>query len=253
MKRLVWAGGILAYVLFLIAMIPAAGALWAVERLGPYKLMAESASGTLWNGKARGIVLAAQGKPPLVLGDCAWSLNPLGLLRGGLPADISFTGANSGQAKIVLGFKHVEIRQADIRIPATILAYAVPALYLYPLQGILHISGQDLALQGDSYQGHGKIDWEQAGIVLNKPLALGQYRLKASASGKDIAFDLQSGPDSALAINGSGTWSIKSGLKYKGSARTAADEPELARMLSLMGPKQRNGYYAIELVRPALN
>lgn len=246
MQRLAWTGGILIYVLFLIASAPASALFWALS-FGPLKITAASTSGTLWNGKAQGIAVSAKSRQALLIGDSVWTLHPLSLFLGKLSLDLSFSGASAGRASIVLGTSNVRLQQTDLSFPATVLSYAQSGNTLPPLQGMAHIRIQDLLLQTDNYHGQGECNWSQAGIALNKTHQLGELHLSASATGKDIKLDLQSGPGSPLNIRGTGNWSKTAGLAFNGSARTSTRESDLEALLGLIGQKQPDGTYAIKL------
>lgn len=244
MKHSHWAGILLLYAMFLAAAAPASILLWAANRhFSPYTITAESCSGTLWHGEARGMVLAAKNKQDLHLGQATWSLNLFWLLSGKLSADLTLTGNGAnGHGNVVLGRNSVGLRQLDLAIPAASLAYLDPLLGMWSLEGIVHIRSNELLLQPGNNQGKGEATWEQAGISLSKINPIGTYHVTFSGTGEEIQILLQS-QSGALELSGKGSWSQPAGFKFRGSAKALEHEPELRRLLGLIGkPNQDNSY-----------
>lgn len=253
MKRLVWAGGILVYILFLIAMAPATVFFRIFDDHGHYRIMTENASGTIWHGTAQSLMVKFPDRPALSIGEASWSLNPIVLLSGRLSADLKFSGNLNGRTQIVLDTNSIRFQQTDLGFPAAFLAYIEPGLNLYPLQGVLQARSHDFLLRTDDYLGQAELTWTQAAMVLSKPQPLGQYQFSVTANGKNIQFQLHSKQDNLFNLDGSGNWSRKSGFSFKGSAAALASEPELTKLLDVMGQKQPDGSYAIHYMRSGSN
>src|SRR5262245_27894656 len=97
MKRL-WplvALGIGAYVVFVLATLPASVVL---NRLGSLGVNAAAVSGTIWNGSAE--VLEVQG---MTVGKASWRLRVLPLFTGRLSADVRLNGSDgSAQGRVTI-------------------------------------------------------------------------------------------------------------------------------------------------------
>lgn len=247
MKRAYWAGILLLYMAFLAITAPSSMLFWAANKLfSPYTITAESSSGTIWHGEARGTVLAGKGQQALHLGQASWSLNLLRLLSGKLSADLVLTGnSTKGHGNVVLGMHSLRLQQVDLSTPAALLAYVTPRLGLWQLQGVLNIRSNEFLLQPGHYQGNGEITWEQAGISLSKVNPIGSYHATFSGMEKAIQIQLQTqtGP---LELVGKGNWSQPAGFEFDGSAKAREHEPELRNLLGLIGKPNQDGFYTIK-------
>lgn len=248
MKHAYWAGTLLLYAVFLVATAPSSILFWAANKhFSPYyALTAESSSGTLWHGAARGIVLAAKDGQALHLDQASWSPSLLWLLSGKFSTNITLTGNSvKGHGIVVLGIGSLELQQMDISMPAALLAYMEPRLGMWPLEGLLNIRSNEFLLQSGHYQGEGKVTWEQAGISLSKINPIGNYHATFSGTGKAVQIQLQTqtGP---LELVGKGNWSQPAGFKFNGSAKAREHEPELRKLLGLFGKPNQDNIYIIK-------
>jgi hypothetical protein len=248
MKRAYWAGILLLYVVFLVATAPASILFWAANKhFSPdYTFTAESSSGTLWDGEARGIVLSTKDKKTLHLEQASWSLDLLWLLSGKLSADLMLAGDGiKGNGNVILGMHSIRLRQVNFSIPAALLPYMAPRLGMWPLQGMVNIRSKEFLLQPDHYRGEGEVTWAQAGISLSKVNPIGSYQITFSGIGKAIQFQLQTktGP---LELIGKGNWSQPASFEFNGSAKTREHESELRNLLGLIGKPNQDHSYTIK-------
>ena len=101
--------GIVAYVVALIATLPAAWVSRALGRASAEKLLVRDAAGTIWNGSAR-VYAREHSGPPLELGELRWKTAWTGLLTGKLVADVAFGGAGKPA--------HVEVSPFGVSVQA---------------------------------------------------------------------------------------------------------------------------------------
>lgn len=241
MRLFYWAGGVLLYLVFLAATVPVDALLWAFHG----KVMAEGASGTLWRGEARRIVIAPGGKQAVSVGPAFWQIHPLRLLLGELSVGIRLDGDVRGKAEFSLGARGMAMRELDVSLPVTWLATLQPDIEMWQPGGTLILRGHDLTLQSGNYSGKGEIAWEQAVLGISPVRPLGDYLAEISGAGRSIRFQVhtRSGP---LELLGSGTWSPQ-GLDFAGSARAREKEAELGSLLALAGKLQPDGSSAIAI------
>jgi len=245
MRWLYWAGGVLLYFAFLAVTAPADILLWAINRFGPASVVAEGASGTLWQGEARQISFTPKGGQAVAIGPLSWQIHPLRLLLGELSSGVKLDGSVSGKADLSLGVQRIVIRQLDLSLPAAWLATLQPGLDLWQPGGTLTLRSQDFALQSGQYSGQGEITWEQAVLGISPVRPLGNYQAEISGAGKAIQFQVQtrSGP---LELQGNGAWTPL-GLEFTGTAWARGREVELRNLLGMMGSLKPDGRYAIRV------
>lgn len=249
MRLFYWAGGVLLYLVFLVATAPVDALLWALNSFGPGAVAAENASGTLWQGEARRIVITPKGGQAIAVGPASWQIHPLRLLLGELSLGVRLDGSVRGKADLSLGTRGVAARQLDFSLPAAWLAALQPGIGIWQPGGTLTLRGHDLALQSGDYSGKGEISWEQAALGLSTVRPLGDYLAEISGAGKNIRFQIhtRSGP---LEILGKGTWS-RLGLEFTGSAKAREKEADLSSLLGMMGNRQPDGSYALKVEEKA--
>jgi len=246
MRFFYWAGGILLYLVFLAATAPVDALLWTLNSLGPGGVVAEGASGTLWMGEARRIVITPGGGQAVSIGPASWKIHPLRLLLGELSVGVRLDGSVRGKADFSLGARGVAFRQLDVSLPAAWLATLLqPGIEMWQPGGTLTLRSRNLALQSGNYGGKGEIAWEQAALGISPVRPLGNYLAEISGAGKSIQFQIhtRSGP---LEILGNGAWS-QLGLEFTGSARAREKEANLSSLLGMMGNRQPDGSYALRL------
>lgn len=247
MKRLYWVGAFLLYAAFLAALAPAGTLLWGINLLGNNKIMAESTSGTLWHGEARGMTFAPQGRPAAAIGRISWKIRPLKLLLGKVETAVELSGNGiRGQGLLGFGSQTLSIRQLDATLPAAWLAYLQPTLNGWQIDGTLKIRSNEFSLQSNRFSGRAEITWEQAALGISPVRPLGTYHGEISGTGQEMQILLQtlSGP---LQVAGKGIWSPSAGFAFNGTAKALAREAELRNLLGLIGKPGPNNRYAIKL------
>jgi hypothetical protein len=235
------------YLFFLVWMIPAGlcWAWWAARPgSGAERITMLDLRGPWSAGNCAMVRLG-----PLQLEHLTWRVRPLALLRGRLEFTLAATLPDSGTAAAILGLgRHtLEFRDLQVRGPAAPLGLALlPGINLTGT-----IEGKDLSLllaQGLPVAAAGELTWHGAGLELTKPVLLGELALRVQNGPAGITGNLKdrSGP---LRIE------IQGGLKPDGTYEVNGEvaprgvvQPELATMLSLLGPAPPGGRYHLARV-----
>lgn len=168
---------IAAYLLFLIASMPAAQALRFATLPASVKIGA--VSGTIWNGKAQ--FVQAKGIP---VENVSWQLSPWRLLIGSLHADIDAGNARDAEQVSVNGpvslsvFNPSRIAASDLTLflPSDLVIANLPLPVPVNAQGRFKLDIQTLDFDKACRAIEGKGQWLNAGIEgLGQPLSLGTF------------------------------------------------------------------------------
>lgn len=232
-------GGTL-YLFFLIWMIPAGlGWAWWAARpgSGAERVTMVDLHGPWSSGNCALLKLG-----PLQFEHLTWKIRPLALLRGRLEFALTAALADSGKATatVGLGRQNVELRDLQLQGPASPLGLAL--LPGVNLTGTL--AGKDLRLlfaKGLPVEAAGELTWRGAGMLMTQPMVVG-----------DLAMQMQSGATGITASlkdrGGTLRIEIQAALKPDGAYEVNGEvaprgkvEPELATMLSLLGPAAADG------------
>lgn len=179
---------------------------------------------------------------PLQFAPLSWKIRPLSLLRGRLEFALAATLPDSGKttATLSLGRRDLELRDLQVRGPAAPLgATLLPGV---ALTGTLEGKGLRLLLaKGLPVEAEGELSWRSAGLAMTPPVMVGDLALQMQTGGNGITANLKDrgGP---LRIE------IQGGLKPDGSYELNGEvvprggiRPELASLLSLLGPASADG------------
>jgi general secretion pathway protein N len=237
--------GVVAYVVFLLATMPASFVVGSAQKAEPGRFEASNVTGTAWSGSARIVLRTAGG--PLTLDRVSWHWLPASLITAQLAYRLDASGKDI-QASAVgsRGFTRWALTGLAAKAPASVLAYWLPAATAIRPEGAVSLSAQRIETDGVETRGDALIEWQDAGVVLSDVKPLGTYRAQVAADGKTANVTLTSakGP---LRLSGKGTISPPGRLAFSGEAR--ADAPaakELEPLLLLLGPARADGARALE-------
>jgi hypothetical protein len=228
------------YLFFLIWMIPAGlcWAWWAARPgSGAERITMVDLHGPWSAGNCALIKIG-----PLQFEHLTWKINPLALLRGRLEFALAAALPDSGKATAILGLgRHdLELRDLQLRGPAAPLGLAL--LPGVNLSGT--IAGKDLRMlfaKGIPVEVTGELAWQGAGMEMTTPVLVGELVMQMQTGPAGITANLKDrgGP---LRI------AIQAGLKPGGIYEVNGDvaprgaiQPELATLLSLLGPAAADG------------
>ena len=223
--------GVLAYLVFLAATVPAAFVAAQVERETRGALHFEEARGTLWSGQARASGLPIQ-----------WRLRPASLAAGRVGFDIHVNEAGlkaAGEVGRSLRAWHVQGLKAEGSAAAA--AALLPVLAPWRPEGSVVLDAPSLAWTDSAIEGAASLEWRAAAIGISDVRPLGTYRAQLRGEGGEARIALAT-LDGALRLAGRGTLTPRGQLAFRGEAR--AEGPQagaLQPLLDLIGPRRPDG------------
>jgi general secretion pathway protein N len=246
MKRWhLWVVGTGAYILIIIATMPATLADVVLQRVSAGKLRLAEARGTLWSGAGQLEIIDAGGQAGIAR-NIAWHALPGSLLHGRLVCEVELASGAPRFAVMVFPTR-IEVMDADIGVPATVLGIAVPKLAPFGLGGDLLIHVTHLAIGGNGAQGNATVQWRAATSTHAPVSPLGDYELRFENSGTLTAVTLRT-LAGALQIDGSGSWANGASPAFSATARVEPQYREqLAPFLRMIAVERGTGDFDLQL------
>ncbi|MFQ5994206.1 MAG: type II secretion system protein N [Acidiferrobacterales bacterium] len=250
MKRR-WLGyvtlGVCAYLLFLIATIPASWVAWGLVIASQGAVVISQGTGTFWHGTGHLVVQPADTRGHN-LGRAEWRINPLWLFVARLQAQVSATGpASELAAAVAITPRAIVLEQARASASAKLASKLYPPATLLAPEGRLRLLTDKLLLRQDGLQGDAQLFWEQAASGVSEVKPLGDYRVDLKGAGATASVKLSTlrGP---LELVGQGRWQTtgSGAFQLSGFARAKARRDELQPLLALIG-REQNGRYPFRL------
>lgn len=171
MKRLVLA--LLALLVFsgaVLAFLPASLALRLLPADSPLQL--HGVRGSIWSGSVAQVRVQDR-----LLGGLAWQVLPLGLLRGGLEADVQLVGEVSARGRVERRWSSLHVRDAEAELPAAWIEPVLASPALRP-QGELRLRIHEAELRGGQLQSlRGELLWQNAAVSGAVVAALGDLQM----------------------------------------------------------------------------
>lgn len=244
LKRWLIAGAV-AYLLFLLLSLPARFIVPTLEKRG---IRTGEVTGSLWHGQAQNLQVGV-----LNVGQVQWRWRFLPLFLGRLAAD-------------------VDIRQPEGQLQGR-LALSITGKVLLsnlhgalPLQSLVGSNGlpggwvaraeldMDELVLKDRWpvQAKGRITLRDFTGPASSPTHFGNYQLTFPANGKAdnnaLVASLKELPDSALAIDGTLTFTTNRNYVLDAKASTTPTSPgDFAKTLSMLGPPDGSGKYPLSI------
>jgi general secretion pathway protein N len=236
--------GIVAYAVFLIALLPAR---LVTSRVAlPPGVTLDSVEGSVWNGMA--LVSFASGGAAASLGRVHWHWRPLALLSGRIAYGVEASGAGlAAHGSIARGLSAWTLTDLELQGDVSSLATLAPLAAPWQPAGRLHATASELTWDGRELRGRAEAQWSDAALALSAVKPLGTYTLRLEGSGGParIALATAQGP---LRLSGDGTVEGLRHFALTGEARAeGADAQALAPLLDLIGPRRPDGSRAIRL------
>jgi general secretion pathway protein N len=237
--------GVLAYVFFLAALLPA-GLVWEHFRNHPSVpagLTVQDVSGTTWSGSA-GHLTFPNG---LVATDVSWRFRPGALLRGGVEWQLDAQpGRGHASGRVAVSTRGLRISHARADLDAASVLTPVPLIIAGRL--VLDLEHLALARGGEVRDALGVLGWLDAAAGLPEAVSLGDLRAELGATeAGDLRLDIrdQGGP---LVAEGVLVLSTAGRYRLEGLAGTRAGaDPRLEQALGLLGTPERDGRVAVRL------
>jgi len=194
--------GVAAYLVFLVANLPAAWFGYALERSSGGALALGDARGTVWKG--RGALAIRSGTAFRGIADVEWRCNPLSIFAGRLSVALSGSAPGASlRANVSLGFGGVRLQNVEASVQAASLEQAVPILAIWKPQGRVRVSADSFEMGSANVRGAATAEWSEAGLM--GVARVGDYRLQITGSGDRAAIKLAT-LRGDLGVSGDGEW-----------------------------------------------
>lgn len=227
--------GVLAYLVFLVASLPASLVAQRVARETVQAVQLEGARGTAWKGEAR---LRVEGTS---LGLLQWRWQPASLAAGRLGFALHVNEPHLEAAgELARGIAAWELR-GTARGSAEALGAAIPQVAPWRPQGSVDLDVPALSWTPSSLAGEARLEWREAGVGIAEVRPLGHYRaeLRGDGAAARVTLATLQGP---LQLAASGSLTPQGRLSLRGEAR--AEGPQAAALqplLDLIGPRNPDG------------
>ena len=237
--------GLGAYALALIATAPATLVDAGLQRASHGRLRLAEAQGTLWAGSGQIEIRDAGGRTGVAKA-LAWRVVPASLLRGHLVCEVGLD-PSARRFPVTLSLSRIELANADINLPATVLGLGVPKLAPLGLTGEVLIHVASLSIARDAMEGNATVQWRAAGSTLTPVSPLGDYEVRLDGEGMTIHAFLRTieGP---LQLDGKGSWTQGDSPAFLAMARVPSQHQEqLAPLLRLIAVERGEGRFELQL------
>lgn len=240
--------GLLAYALFLLALLPA-GLAWDQARargVVPAGVELHGVTGTLWNGAAARAVLPGG----MVINDLQWRATFTSLLAARLGWDLEARpqgGRMSGHLAVGPGTVMLAGVRGDLAA-----APVVAPFMTWPVRVdgrlVLDLERLQLDYRGQVREARGVLGWIDAAAGMPEPLPLGDLRAGISDTGQGglrLSIQDQGGP---LIAEGVAEVTVGSGYRVEGVAGTRdGAHPHIGQALRMIGNPGRDGRVPVRL------
>lgn len=226
--------GMVLYVAFLVATVPAAMLGAIAGHFGGVRFA--HTQGTLWAGQA---TIGVLGKPG---GEISWKVATPDILLGQLHVRVSEKG-EPGPMDIMLSRSGVELQHVSLTLPAALLSMLGKQMDAIQPGGLLHVK-TDYFIFAKSSEGDMEVIWTNATSPLSHVNPLGSYRIHAKGAGPRVDLSLET-LQGELVLNGSGTWTAGGRAHFSGTG--ASKNEDIIELLRIAGPPVGNGVYALKI------
>jgi general secretion pathway protein N len=237
--------GLGAYALALVATAPATLVDAGLQRASHGRMRLAEAQGTLWSGSGQ-IEIRDTGGRTGVAKSFAWRVVPESLLRGHLVCDVGLD-QSARRFPVTISLSRIELANADISLPATVLGLGVPKLAPLGLTGEVLIHVASLSIARDAMEGNATLQWRAAGSTLAPVSPLGDYEIRLDGEGMTVHAFLRTieGP---LQLDGKGSWTQGGNPVFLAMARVPPQhQQQLAPLLRLIAVERGEGRFELQL------
>lgn len=239
------ATGLGAYTFALIVTAPAILVDVGLRRASDGRLRLVEAQGTLWSGSGVIEIRDLSGHAG-VSKSLAWRLRMDAMLHARLTYEVKFDLA-SPPFPVTIFWSRIELKNADISLPATALGIGIPKLAALGLTGDINLHIGSLALGRFTTLGSATLQWLAAGSALSPISPLGDYELRLNGNGVAVQATLHTlqGP---LQLDGQGSWISGRNPVFLAMAYTSPElQQRLAPFLSLIAVERDAGRFELQL------
>jgi general secretion pathway protein N len=253
-KTIRWIGMIVAALLgsaiALAAFAPASLADAALRSVTSGRLALAETSGTVWRGSGRIVLIdVARARPegnsgkPQVLSGVAipgrldWDLRALPLLVGVVDAAFRLEGM-AAPVRLAGNLAEVRIGAGGFALPSVELGRLGSPWNTFRPVASLALRWEGMAFRNTGFEGRATIELRDLASALSPVRPLGSYRIEVVGSGASTAVTMATlaGP---LQLTGNGTWNARTGLSFRGLARSdPSEEARIRSFLNLVGKRE---------------
>lgn len=237
--------GLGAYALVLVATAPATLVDAGLHRGTHGRLRLADAQGTLWSGSGQIEIRDASGRTG-VAKTLAWRVVPESLLRGHLVCEVELD-QSAKRFPVTISLSRIELANADISLPATVLGLGVPKLAPLGLTGEVLIHVASLSIARDTMEGNATLQWRAAGSTLAPVSPLGDYEIRLDSEGVTVHAFLRT-VEGPLQLDGKGSWTRGDNPTFLAMARVPPQhQQQLAPLLRLIAVERGEGSFELQL------
>lgn len=237
--------GLAAYIAGLILTLPAVFIDTGLDRASRSIVRLTETRGTAWSGTGQ-LEIREKGRRIGNTHRLTWHFLPWSVLRGHLAFEIKLDQA-SQPVLLKIHLWRIELSNAEIILPAAVLALMEPRLVPLKLGGDLSLHAPHLSIGRQQIQGNWTLKLHKVTSELTAVAPLGDYQLDVTSSGnrnQTVMRTLQ-GP---LHIDGAGSWTSGGATAFAGTARIPVSlQQQLAPLLRLIAVERSEGNFEIQL------
>jgi len=195
--------GLAAYALALIASAPASLIDAGLRHITDSRLRLAATQGTLWSGSGQ-FEIRDSNRVTGISRNMDWRIKLSALPRGQLIYEIDF-GQSRHPFLVTLSPFRIALTDTDIDLPAAALALGSPRLAALNLTGDILLHIDSLSIGREQTLGKLSLQWRNAGSAYTPISPLGDYELNLDSDGKTIQALLHT-LDGPLQLDGKGSW-----------------------------------------------
>lgn len=232
--------GIIAYLVFLVATVPAAPVIGLVKDRIPVTF--SNVSGTLWSGRAAAVTT----RQNITLNSVEWSFLPSRLLLASIAVKVEAEyNSRPLHTRLSTGIGgKLEVNDLEMKIDAADIASLV-SLPIGELSGIMQLRIETAYLEPGSVPSvKGTLNWSQASVTVAETAELGNVSVLIDESDESPLSASISNKGGHLSLNGTfaasaqGDYSLELNMKPNASA-----DSNLSSSIAMFARKQRNGEF----------
>jgi general secretion pathway protein N len=238
---------VVAYVVFMLAMVPASMVVGSVT-LPPTVKLGE-VSGSIWNGNISAVQLKND-----VINDVNWQLSPLRLLTGSLSGNVKF--GNSRKVAMISGAGDVSTNFSFDHFSASDFTLNYPAAELVDRLGLpipADIGGRVVLKLNDYDQGKpycetldGTMVWSKATVKFGKEFSIGKIDAELGCTKGEV--ELKITKKNPLGLQITSLIGAKNKFTAKGFVKPNGDMPtEVHNMMKLLDQPDSQGRFPVNL------
>lgn len=253
MRWIGWAiAGVLAMLATVVWFAPAVFVDLAIERATAGRMRLANTSGTFWEGRGRLVLVDVQADvvagtdqaldrtvvQGLALpGELTWQIRRLPMLIGLVDASLRLDGMPA-PLRINGNLTELRLSAGSLDLASLELSRLGSPWNTIRPSALIGLRWNDLAIRQGLFEGKMTIELRDASTVLTSVRPLGSYQVEVTSNGPaaDLRLTTLKGP---LKLNGTGTWTPRTGLRFSAQAESEPAEREsLQTFLALVGRRE---------------